>query len=627
MRIIKTSDGVPQDTLGQLAWYNSYDTLTLFEIHEGLHAEMRPDHERTYAFEMDLHSALIQMAFAGIPVDGRKREEMVRRTQSEKSRIEKYIHRLCEAIGYYDYYRDIARQRFAAAADTDVGSLPWSWSTWTSEPLATRRQWKAAAGEPATKSFQKWLKELDEPFNPNSNTQKLRLLYHMLGIDTNEECAQRFPDFPPPWGRTKGLKEYRTRSTNGEYTPGVDRDTLEKLLARASDDPGEAAYWAQPFLNLFLYHADLAKTLQFLSCKLDQGVFYSSFGCVTETGRLSSKKSNYNARGWNAQNVSPALRVIFKSPPGHKLAAIDYGQIESRMVAARCFVQFGMTNYWEAVHGGDLHSLAASFVWPDLPWPEDFNLDYLHKHGPFPADMLKAAKKLASAPFYRGKSRRDVSKTLGHGTSYLGKPPQMSKHSHIEVSLIEHYQDVFFEVFPEIRMWHQWVTEQVQVHGEITTLLGRSRRFFGRASDDATIREAVAFEPQSLGADYTNTALLALHKAALRGLPIELRVQKHDEIIFTFAEADEAEVIPAVVQIMEWLVELRGPDGSARTLVIPTEPETGWNLGFGGDKNPDGLMFWKKERKPRAEDAVLAWAAGMGRACGVQGYTGPTGPG
>ena len=603
MKIIKTTEGLPKTTLGQLAFYNALDVLTLFEIHDGIKAEMRPEHHKVYDFEMSQQPALLQMAFAGFDVDVHKRDELIRKTQAEKIKIESRMHQLLEVIGYYDYYKDIATLRYSSTGTDSKSNLPRSWQEWTSVPLATRKVWNKVAGDKATKSFQKWLKELDKPFNPNSNTQKLRLFYHFFGIDTNQESTKNFGDFPPPWTRTKGLKEYLTRNINGEYTPGIDRDVLEKLAQRADNDPTEAIFWALPFINLCLYHADLAKTLQFLNCKLDQGKFYSSFGCVTETGRLSSKKSNYGNRGWNAQNITPSLRVIFVSPPDHKLAAIDYGQIESRMVAARCFVQFGLTNYWDAVHSGDLHSLAASFVWPELPWPAEFTLDHLKKYGPFPKDILKTAKKIASEPFYRGKSRRDVSKTLGHGSSYGGKPLTMSKHSHIDIKLVSRYQDVFFEVFFEVPKWHNWVIEQVQVYGELTTIMGRPRRFFGRPTDDATIREAIAFEPQSLGADYTNTAMIALCEASLGGLPIELRVQKHDELIFTFKESDEDWIIPKVVELMEHKIQLAGPNEEAKTLCIPTDPETGWNLGKHSKANPNGLLPWGKDRPQRVLEA------------------------
>ena len=593
-RIIRTTAGVPSDTLGQLAFYNAMDVLTLHEIHTGLQAEMHASHQRIYAFEMDLQSALTQMAFAGIPVDMRKRDELVRYNHAEKARIEAYIHQLCEAIGYYSYYRDIAVARFASATGEAVATLPRSWADWTTSPLGDRRRWKQLAGEAATTTFQKALKELDEPFNANSGPQKLRLLYHFFGIDTNEECTQRFPDFPPPWGRTKGLKEFRTRSANGEYTPGVDRDTLEKLLARAGDDPSEAAYWAQPFLNLFLYHADLAKTLQFLSCKLDQGTFYSSFGAVTETGRLSSKKSNYDSRGWNAQNVAPALRVIFTTPRGWKAATPDYEQIESRMVAARCFLQFGAVRYLAATECGDLHSLACSMVWEDLPWPQDFTVEWTIKHGPFPKDMVKAAKALAKVEVYREKSRRDLSKTLGHGRNYWGKPPNMAKQSHIDLGLVQHYQDVYFSVFPEIRQWHNWIIEQVQVDGGYSTIFGRPRRFFGRPSDDSTIREAIAHDGQSPAADYTNRALLRIHKAALKGeLPVELFLQKHDEIGVRYKEEDEALVTTKMVELMEEHFVLTAPDGAQRDWYVPAEMLVGWNLGHASAQNPDGLVELK----------------------------------
>jgi hypothetical protein len=585
MRIIRTSDGLPRDTLGQLALYNGMDCLTLPEIHEGIQSEMRPDHHRIYEFEMDQQSALLQMAFAGIPVDVGKRGELIRKTHAEKTKIEGYMHQLLEAIGYYDYYRDITELRFKSAIGEPNTSLPRSWREWLETPLTARRLWKQTAGESDTKQFQKWLKELDEPFNLNSNTQKLRLFYHFFGIDTNEETTKRFPDFPPSWGRTKGLKEFKTRSQNGEYTPGVDRDTLEKLLHRASEDDSEAAYWAQPFLNLCLHHADLAKTLQFLNCKLDQGVFYSSFGCVTETGRLSSKKSNYDNRGWNSQNVTPPLRIIFTSPRGQKSATPDYEQIESRMVAARCYLQFGAVRYLAATECGDLHSLACSMVWEDLPWPEDFTVEWTIKHGPFPRDMVKAAKALANQEAYRGKSRRDCSKTLGHGSNYWGKPPNMAKQSHIDLGLVQHYQDVYFSVFPEIRQWHNWIIEQVQVRGEFSTIFGRPRRFFGRPSDDATIREAIAHDGQSPAADYTNRAMLRLHKASLRGdLKAELFLQKHDELGMRYAEEDEQQVTAMMLKLMEEHFTLIAPDGNQRDWYVPAEMLVGWNLGHRSKK-------------------------------------------
>lgn len=584
MRIIKTNDPLPSDTLGQLAVYNSLDVLSLYEIAGGLLENMTPGKIAKYHWELELQAPLLSMSFAGLHIDPAQRLYFITVFEKEQIRFSSILDQLCQAVGYYDYYLQIAKLRFAAASGVDPQSLPSTWDEWLATPLFIRRAWH----KPAVPAFQKALKS--GPFNGNSPAQKLQLFYHFFGSPDNLICQESFPDFPPPWNKTRGITEVRGRKASGEWRPSTDRDALEKLLKRGMEgEPADAAWWARPFAQCCLALADCTKALGFLRCKLENGLFKYSFGSVTETGRLNSK-ANAQGYGSNSQNVTPRLRSVFTCPSPLKLAAIDYGQIESRWVAARCFVQFGATAYWNAVHGGDLHSLAASMVWPELPWPQDFTIEYLEKHGPFPPEILKAAKRIASEPFYRGKSRRDLSKTLGHGTSYLGKPPQMSKHSHIEVGLIELYQAVFFDVFPEIRRWHQWVAEQVMVHQELTTLMGRTRQFFGRPSDDATIREAVAFDPQSSTADYVNTALLKIHRAQLAGeLDITLRLQKHDELVFTFLQDQEEQIIKQVVELMEFPVELTSPDGREKTLIIPAEAETGWNLGRMSDKNPDGL--------------------------------------
>jgi len=234
-------------------------------------------------------------------------------------------------------------------------------------------------------------------------------------------------------------------------------------------------------------------------------------------------------------------------------------------------------------------------VWTELPWPEDFTISWLKKHGPFPKDMIKAAKKIAGQEFYRGKSRRDVSKTLGHGSNYLGKPEHMAKQSHIPKNLVEHYQDVYFSVFPEIKMWHQWTIEQLMTKQELTTpIFNRVRQFFGRPSDDSTIREGVAHCPQSMGADYTNRALLVLHEATINdNLPITLFLQKHDELGFRFKEKDEDFVMPKVKELMEQHYTLTDPSGNERDWYVPAESLVGWNLGHG---NPDGLSGYPDSR-------------------------------
>lgn len=581
MQIINTSTSVPTSTLDKLALYSGLDVLTLFEIKDGLIPLMDPNRLAVYNFEMELQAPLLSMSFVGIPVDESARREMVTQFTQEQTHLTTLINRMLQAIGYFDYYRDMAVKEFSTYVD--YTPLPLTWDEWLQLPIGTRRVLKEAAPEALVK-FQKALKEYSEHFNPVSPSQKLKLFYHFFGSPANTTAEPYF--FQPPWPKTHGIPEYKSRNVKGEYTPAVDREALEKIIKAAGDEK-LAATVAAPFAHVCLAISDLSKSLGFLNCKLEKGLFKASFGAVTETGRLASRQ-NAQGFGSNAQNVTPKLRHIFIAPPGEKFVVCDYAQIESRIVAAICFRLFGLENYIAATESGDLHSLAASMVWPDLAWPQDFTIEWCIKHGAFPKDLLKAAKKLASAPFYRGKSRRDVSKTLGHGTSYCGKPPQMSKHSHIEVKLIEHYQAVFFEAFPEIAKWHRWVAEQVQTVGEITTMLGRTRRFFGRPNDDSTIREAVAYEPQSVAADYCNMALLRLHNMGNK-FPAVIRLSKHDELVVSCKEADEELVLDIMREQMEERIMLTAPNGKRREWFVPAEAESGWNLGRKGDSNPNGI--------------------------------------
>lgn len=586
MRIISTTDSRPTDTLDSLALYSGMDCLSLYEIKDGLEPLLDQHRRAVYEFEMELQSPLLAMSLAGLPVDQEARREMVRVFSATQTALAALINDLLDTIGYFDYYQNMTALEFSQHTSHPLPLLPRTWEEWTALPLPTRRAIKLEAGD-ALAPYHKALKEYSSPFNPNSPPQKLRLFYHFFGSPKNTAAASYY--LPPPWLVTYGIAEYKSRNTKNEYTPAADREALEKIIKASSSGPRYAAFWAAPFAHICLELADLSKSLGFLNCRLENGYFKASFGAVTDTGRLSSRA---NAQGFasNAQNVTPKLRHIFVSPPGEKFIAIDYGQIESRIVAAICFRLFGATNYLAMCECGDTHTLCSSMVWDNLPWPEDFTLDWTIKHGPFPKDMLRAAKAIAGVKFYRGKSYRDVSKTLGHGSNYMGKPPTMSKHSHIEVPLIEHYQSVYFSMCPELPRWHRWVVEQVQTVGEITTMLGRTRRFFARPNDDSTIRKAVAYEPQSVAADYCNRALLRLHKLALVGeFPAIIRLSKHDELAVTFKEPLENQVLSMMVAQMEEHITLTAPNGTTRDWFVPVEAESGWNLGRQSQSNPDGL--------------------------------------
>ena len=145
-----------------------------------------------------------------------------------------------------------------------------------------------------------------------------------------------------------------------------------------------------------------------------------------------------------------------------------------------------------------------------------------------------------------------------------------------------------------------WRLPSVSVQtGNLTTLTGRRRWFFGRRNDDATIREAIAFDPQGSVADILNRGMLQVWRTRLA----QLLLQVHDAILVQYPEDREAEILPQLLKAIEHPVELN----YGRRLLIPSEAKVGWNWASQSDTNPDGLKKWtgadarKRERPAPTE--------------------------
>jgi len=86
-------------------------------------------------------------------------------------------------------------------------------------------------------------------------------------------------------------------------------------------------------------------------------------------------------------------------------------------------------------------------------------------------------------------------KKLGHGSNYGGKPATLAERSKLPVNVVSQFQPRYFTAFPAHLHWQSWVEETLRKKGYLTSLLGRKRYFFGRRNDPATLREAIAYDP------------------------------------------------------------------------------------------------------------------------------------
>lgn len=182
--------------------------------------------------------------------------------------------------------------------------------------------------------------------------------------------------------------------------------------------------------------------------------------------------------------------------------------------------------------------------------------------------------------------RREGKISVTGNSNYQGSPRTMAKHTSIPEALAREFQKRYFAAFPGIRMYGEWVKEQLKTKGYLTTPLGRTRYFFDRPDAPETIRKAVAFVPQSSIGDLLNRALLAVWKAA-PDLGVELLAQVHDAILFQYPASREHGVIPKVLDLMQVPFTYGGKE-----FTIPVEAAVGYNWAHKDKDNPNGVSAY-----------------------------------
>jgi len=396
----------------------------------------------------------------------------------------------------------------------------------------------------------------DKPLNPRSQKQLQEFFYNKMRL-------------PEQWTSKKGVRKL-----------SMDRESLEKL---------EVFFYAKPIIATILAIRDLEKQRQVFATEIDpDGRWRTSYNIAgTETGRPSSSKSA-TGTGSNTQNIDPALRYPFIADIGWKLGSVDAAQSEARDVGFIHGSLFGDWTYLDNCESGDLHTNNCRRIWPDLPWTGEAKEDL----------------KVAESDFYYGFSHRDMSKRGGHLTNYYGTPWTAARSLKMPLKVMEEFREKYLYAFPSFPKWWSWVSLQLQQKQMLVTPFGRQRHFFGRPKDDTTLREAIAFVPQSMTAERVNLGMWKIWRHL--GGRVQLLGNGFDSINFQYREDDdEVEILETVIKLMS--VELVSPQG--RSFLVPNDAKVGWNW---GDKhrddrptgeanryNPNGLTKFKGVKDPR----------------------------
>lgn len=560
-------DTLTEDQIHQA--YNALDSAVTLTVHEALRARIQqsPHAALSYSFVRAMQGPAMDMMLRGVAINPQVRQDETERLGSIRTQAQALLDRLADAVWGPEVYVEVVRTKELISPLGKRGT-----------PLSPRM---------VTRS-ERITRERPRGLNATSDKQCLAFFNIALGLPVEYE-VRKTPQgtLRTPTANSRTLRKWANRRGKG---PGVNpRDTSIPAIN-----------FAAPFVSLILTIRETDKMLQVLRTPLDSdGRMRCSYNVAgTENGRWSSSK-NVRGSGGNLQNVTPEMRRMFCADDGHYFLSTDLEQAESRVVAGLVWATTGDDTYLLACESGDLHTIVARMTWPELGWTDDPQ-----------ANRRIADRPSAELPKF---SYRDISKRLGHGSNYRGSAYGIAQAVGIPATIVEDFQHRYFAAFPAIPQWHDSIKQQLRDYRYLDTPLGRRRWFFGRTEEDATLREAIAFGPQSTVGELLNYIMWRCWARSLTGdpfglglshLPIQLLLQNHDA--FAFQTPTHTDLPSLIAEISHEFSSASIPltrGSERRELTIPGEFVVGFNWAYKdkgpdrdkwtfSDGNPDGLVKW-----------------------------------
>jgi DNA polymerase-1 len=259
------------------------------------------------------------------------------------------------------------------------------------------------------------------------------------------------------------------------------------------------------------------------------GRVHTSFHqAVTSTGRLSSADPNL-------QNIpiktdeGRLIRTAFVAPKGYQLLAVDYSQIELRIMA-HLSEDKGLITAFE--NGEDIHSVTAAEVFAE------------------PGEEVTAEQRRGAKAINFG---------LIYGMSAFG----LSKALNISRPLAADYIDSYFHKYPGVKLYMERTKELAKEKGYVETFFGRRLYLPGIHSGRSRMaaeRAAINAPMQGTAADIMKIAMIEIHEWLAKGkVDARMIMQVHDEVILEVKEQDASKVEQEVAKIMQDAAKLRVP--------------------------------------------------------------------
>ncbi len=363
-------------------------------------------------------------------------------------------------------------------------------------------------------------------FNPNSPPQLAQLLYEDLGFKPGKYTPAGMP------------------STESEELSKLDQEWKKK----GRSPRGLSYVPVIPLLKEYKHVAHIKDSFcDTLPGKVDaDGRIHTTIKTTrTETGRWSMADPNLQQIPQRTE-IGRAVRRGFVAEEGRLLVALDFSQIEMRVIAHLAQCQSMIELFRE---GRDVHTETAAQV--------------------FGVSLAEASDAQYRYPC----------KTLGfgvlYGLTYHGLANQMAEMGldNWTEDKCEGFIQDYYELRPEIYRWQEATKAFARENGYVRDLFGRIRytpeilcpiRRYRSAGE----RQAINMPVQAGAADILKLAMIKLWRAGIDG---EWLLQVHDELVFSVEKEKVEGFIDQVTRVMETAVYLSVP--------VLVEAKTGENWG------------------------------------------------
>ncbi|WP_390911517.1 DNA polymerase I [Pseudosulfitobacter sp. SM2401] len=302
------------------------------------------------------------------------------------------------------------------------------------------------------------------------------------------------------------------KGKTGKYATGA--DVLEDL-ATEHVLPGRVLDWRQ-LAKLKSTYTDALQD----HINPDTGRVHTSYSIAgASTGRLASTDPNLQNIPIRSEE-GRRIREAFIAEPGKTLVALDYSQIELRILAHIADIPALKQAFAD---GHDIHAMTASEMF-DVP------LDQMTP------DIRRQAKGINFGVIY--------------GISAFG----LARNLRIPRAEAQGFIDRYFERFPGIRTYMDDTKAFAKEHGFVQTLFGRKIHTpnIGAKGPHAgfAARAAINAPIQGTAADVIRRAMIRMPDA-IKNIPAAMLLQVHDELLFEVDNAAVDDLIGAAREVME----------------------------------------------------------------------------